>query len=205
MACPWACCAGRANLMRRYRRGARGICLARGTFNAHPYVMGAMLRFLRHIETHEVHELNASQDDLWMARRRSRHQRAPAARPASPIPVAGLAVVWTFLYEAAIALPLDAAVLPARPKGLSLSWVGTGRSIFSLDYTDREFDDVAERIVAAAAAMERAGWWATPPTEANAALRRRVLRELLQARWRAWVRDPPARRAAGRAAPGSRA
>ena len=33
------------------------------------------------------------------------------------------------------------------------------------------------------AAMERDGWWATPPTETNRTLRRRVLRELLYARW----------------------
>ena len=42
-----------------------------------------------------------------------------------------------------------------RAEGLALSWVGTGRLIFSLNYTDAEFDAVADRFVAAAKAMQR--------------------------------------------------
>ena len=38
-----------------------------------------------------------------------------------------------------------------RAEGLALSWVGTGRLIFSLNYTDADFDAVADRFVAAAA------------------------------------------------------
>ena len=34
-----------------------------------------------------------------------------------------------------------------RAAGLSLSWVGTGRFIFSHNYTDDDFAEVAERIV----------------------------------------------------------
>ena len=40
-----------------------------------------------------------------------------------------------------------------RAEGLALSWVGTGRLIFSLNYTDADFEAVAERFVAAAEAM----------------------------------------------------
>ena len=46
-----------------------------------------------------------------------------------------------------------------RAEGLALSWVGTGRLIFSLDYTDADFEAVAERFVAAAQAMREDGWW----------------------------------------------
>ncbi len=46
-----------------------------------------------------------------------------------------------------------------RAEGLALSWVGTGRLIFSLNYTDADFDAVAERFVAAAEKMKRDGWW----------------------------------------------
>ena len=41
-----------------------------------------------------------------------------------------------------------------RAEGLALSWVGTGRFIFSLNYTDAEFAAVADRFVAAARAMQ---------------------------------------------------
>ena len=37
-----------------------------------------------------------------------------------------------------------------RAEGLALSWVGTGRLIFSLNYTDADFTEVADRFVAAA-------------------------------------------------------
>ena len=37
-----------------------------------------------------------------------------------------------------------------RAEGLALSWIGTGRLIFSLNYTDADFDAVAERFVDAA-------------------------------------------------------
>ena len=36
-----------------------------------------------------------------------------------------------------------------RAEGLALSWVGTGRLIFSLNYTDADFAAVADRFVAA--------------------------------------------------------
>ena len=39
-----------------------------------------------------------------------------------------------------------------RAEGLALSWVGTGRLIFSLNYTDADFAAVADRFVAAAKA-----------------------------------------------------
>ena len=42
---------------------------------------------------------------------------------------------------------------------------------------------VAERVVAAAEAMRRDGWWWQNPALTNKAIRRRVLRELLQAWW----------------------
>jgi glutamate-1-semialdehyde 2,1-aminomutase len=74
-----------------------------------------------------------------------------------------------------------------RAEGLSLSWVGSGRVIFSLDYTEAEYQLVADRIVAAATRLRADGWWWTPEgTEPRRLLRWRLARELLQAWWRAW-------------------
>ena len=79
-----------------------------------------------------------------------------------------------------------------RAEGLALSWIGTGRLIFSLDYTDADFDAVADRFVAAARAMERDGWWWCDPAATNKSIRRRILKEMIAQRlseWRGRVAD----------------
>jgi glutamate-1-semialdehyde 2,1-aminomutase len=70
-----------------------------------------------------------------------------------------------------------------RAEGLALSWIGTGRLIFSLDYTEDDFEAVAERFVAAARAMERDGWWWSAPSLTDRAIRRQILREMIRQRF----------------------
>jgi glutamate-1-semialdehyde 2,1-aminomutase len=73
-----------------------------------------------------------------------------------------------------------------RAHGLALSWIGSGRLIFSHDYCDADFAEVADRFVAAAEAMRADGWWSTPAGVTSRSIRRQVLRELVAARlgWR---------------------
>jgi glutamate-1-semialdehyde 2,1-aminomutase len=96
--------------------------------------------------------------------------------------VANLSSIWTFNYLTASRYNWMFQYY-LRAQGLSLSWVGTARLIFSLNYGDADFTAVADRVVAAAEAMRRDGWWWQNPTLTNKAIRRRVLRELLQAWW----------------------
>ncbi len=70
-----------------------------------------------------------------------------------------------------------------RAEGLALRWVGTGRLIFSLDYSEADFAAMAERFVAASHAMQADGWWEPAPAT-NKAIRRRIAGEMLVARWR---------------------
>jgi glutamate-1-semialdehyde 2,1-aminomutase len=74
-----------------------------------------------------------------------------------------------------------------RAEGLALSWIGTGRIVFSLTYTDADFGAVADRFVAAAKAMHQDGWWWCSPTATNKSIRRSLLREMLAHRL-AWTR-----------------
>ena len=79
---------------------------------------------------------------------------------------------------------------------MALSWVGTGRLIFSLNYSDADFMAVADRFVAAARAMERDGWWWVDPSMTNKSIRRQILREMLAIYWTRWTGQAHRARAA---------
>ena len=92
--------------------------------------------------------------------------------------VANLSSIWTVCYTRPSRYNWMFQYY-LRAEGLALSWVGTGRLIFSLNYTDADFEAVADRFVAAAEAMRRDGWWwpirPRPTSRSSGA----ILREML--------------------------
>ena len=172
---------GRADLMRRFREDRPAdVCFARGTFNSHPYVMGAMHEFLQRLESEPIRAIYRNLDAVWDRRARELNERLSAAQV--PVQVSHLSSIWTLNYSQPSRYNWMFQYY-LRAAGLALSWVGTGRLIFSLNYTDADFGAVVDRILSAATAMQRDGWWWTDATLTNRAIKRRVLRELLQARW----------------------
>ena len=168
---------GRGDLMKRFRDDRPAdICLARGTFNSHPYVMATMNEFLRHLQTPQGQALYRDLDRVWNERARRLNDRLRAE--ALPVAVANLSSVWTVCYTQPSRYNWMLQYY-LRAEGLALSWVGTGRLIFSLNYTDAEFDAVADRFVTAARAMQNDGWWWSNPAQTNKSIKRTVLKEMI--------------------------
>jgi len=171
---------GRHEFMTRFREERPAdICFARGTFNAHPYVMGSMYEFLQLLETEPVSSLYRDLDASWNGRAQSLNVRLRAA--GLPVQVANLSSIWTIVYTRPSRYNWMFQYY-LRAAGLALSWVGTGRLIFSLNYTDEDFTEVEGRIVSAAQAMHGDGWWWSAPQLTDKSIKRRVLKEMIQAR-----------------------
>ena len=172
---------GKREWMKRFREDRPAdICFARGTFNSHPYVMGAMDAFLDHLETHEVAKIYSSLDRVWTRRAAEFNLRLRDA--GLPLRIANLSSIWTVLYTEPGRYNWMLQYY-LRAEGLALSWVGTGRLIFSLNYTDEQFAAVIDRFIAGATAMQRDGWWWRNERATNQSIRRRILKELIAHRF----------------------
>ena len=168
---------GRKHLMKRFRDDRPAdICFARGTFNSHPYVMAAMNEFLRYLETPRARELYRELDRIWNERAQRLNQRL--REEALPVEVANMSSIWTvsYLRPSRYNWMLQYYL---RAEGLALSWIGTARLIFSLNYTEADFQAVADRFVAAARAMQQDGWWWHAPAATNTSIKRRILKEMI--------------------------
>ncbi len=166
---------GRADLMKRFREDRPAdICFARGTFNAHPYVMGSMSAFLDAIERPEVARLYDGLDQTWDSRAAQLNAMLDAA--SLPVRVANMSSVWTVIYTQSARYNWMLQFY-LRLNGLALSWVGSGRMIFTLNYSQSDFDEVARRFVQACEAMQVDGWWDGPPVS-NKSIRRAILGEM---------------------------
>ncbi len=170
---------GRRELMKRFRDDRPAdVCFARGTFNSHPYVMGAMNAFLQRLDRPDVQAVYAGLDERWNGRAAALNARLHDL--GLPVQVANLSSIWTILYT----LPSRynwMLQFYLRAEGLALSWVGSGRLIFSAGFPDADFGEVSRRFIAAAVAMKADGWW-DAPAPSNRSIRRGLLLEMLRQR-----------------------
>jgi glutamate-1-semialdehyde 2,1-aminomutase len=138
--------------------------------------MTAMNAFLRRLDTLEVRALYEGLDESWNARAERFNVRMELER--LPIRVANLSTIWTVYYTEPSRYNWMLQFY-LRLHGVALSWIGTGRLIFTLNHTEVDFQAVLEAFVAAARAMRADGWWWTDPALTNRGIRRGVLREML--------------------------
>ena len=171
---------GRKELMRRFRDDAPAdICFARGTFNSHPYVMTAMDEFLSRLASPNFRSVYRGLDETWDGRAKQLNDALERAN--LPVRAANLSSIWMAQYTKPSRYNWMFQYY-LRAEGLALSWVGSGRLIFSLNYTDADFAEVEKRFVAAAEKMQRDGWWWHDASLTNKGIRRQILKEMLASR-----------------------
>jgi glutamate-1-semialdehyde 2,1-aminomutase len=138
--------------------------------------MGAMNAFLRRIETEPALALYESLDQTWARRAQTLNERLSTAQ--LPVRVEAMSTVWTVLYTCPGRYNWMLQFY-LRREGIALSWVGTGRMIFSLNFSDDDFESFVTRFVRAAQKMHGDAWWWTPNGQTNRTIQRQLLRELI--------------------------
>lgn len=170
---------GKSEFMRRFRDDRPAdICFARGTFNSHPYVMTAMDEFLSRLDSPNFRTIYDGLDETWNGR--ASQLNAMLNERDLPVRVSNMQSIWLVEYTVPSRYNWMLQYY-LRAEGLALSWVGTGRFIFSLNYTDADFAEVTRRFVTAADKMKQDGWWWNDGTLTNKAIKRQILKEMLGA------------------------
>ncbi len=150
---------GPGTLMRRFDpdRPMR-IAYVVGTFSAHPLVMGAMREFLDWAISAPARDAYAAANAACTAWVQAANQRFADAD--LPVRLMNLGTVWTILFKEQSRFNWLLQYY-LRAEGVTLSWVGTGRCLSSMDMTAADHDDLTGKLVRAAGAMRRDGFWLT--------------------------------------------
>ncbi|MCC8941818.1 aminotransferase class III-fold pyridoxal phosphate-dependent enzyme [Bradyrhizobium sp. Arg68] len=173
---------GRKDLMRRFRDDRPAdVCFARGTFNSHPYVMTSMDEFLSRLASPNFRSIYNGLEETWNGRAKTLNDRLAAQ--GLPVRVGNISSIWTVYYTEPSRYNWMLQYY-LRAEGLALSWVGTGRLIFSLNYNDADFTEIADRFVAAAEKMKRDSWWWHKDGLTNKNIKRQILREMAAAKFK---------------------
>jgi len=168
--------------MKRFKEAEpANISFARGTFNSHPHVMACMSVFLQRIRQPEIQDIYARADALWNSRVASLNQDLASA--GLPVRLANMHSILTILYTVPCRYNWMLQFY-LRAEGLELSWIGSGRMIMSLNYSDEDFAEVASRFQRAVQQMQSDGWWWTAPHLSNKWIKRQMLKDMLAARFR---------------------
>jgi len=138
-----------------------------GTFAGHPFVMGSMNAFLKWLakpETVKSYDTMHTNIDSFIQTANKTFKSKNY-----PIELTNWFSVWSILYTE-----------PGRyhwmfqyylkDAGVNLSWVGTGRLLFSLNWQKADFDRLLERMLVACEEMKKGGWWDPPVANIKAKL-----------------------------------
>ena len=128
-----------------------------GTFSAAPLTVCAMAEFLDWLDTYakpqDIYKIMEKKVDAFTL-----DLNETLVQHDLPIRVDNLTTVWTVLFKQPGRYHWIFQYY-LRAEGLVLSWVGTGRCLFSLDFKDSHFTKVKTAVLNAAINMKQDGWW----------------------------------------------
>ena len=143
---------GKKALMRRFdpERPMR-VAYVIGTFSAHPAVMGAMNEFLRWVMQPATAMLYDDANHQCAAWVQSTNQHLVDL--SLPLRVMQLGTVWTVLFKEPSRYNWLLQYY-LRAEGVTLSWVGTGRCLSSMDFSPEDYRALQVKLINAAATDE---------------------------------------------------
>jgi glutamate-1-semialdehyde 2,1-aminomutase len=148
---------GKNDLMRRFdTEHPMRIAYVIGTFSAHPLVMAAMNEFLKWLvqpATAELYLEAKCRCEQWV-----RSTNESLSKLSLPVRVMNFATIWTVLFKEPGRYNWLLQYY-LRAEGVTLSWVGTGRCMSSIDYTAEDYGELQAKLVKAAQSMKHDGWW----------------------------------------------
>ena len=150
---------GSRKLMRRFDPNhPMRIAYVVGTFSAYPQAMGTMYEFLQWVTSAEARAEYEQANERCQSWIETTNERMGDEN--LPLKLTNLGTIWTieFTEPSRFSWLLQYYL---RAQYINLSWVGTGRCLVSLDYTDEEFQLLTQRIVHAAKQMYADKWWLT--------------------------------------------
>ena len=170
---------GKKALMRRFDAAhPMRIAYVIGTFSAHPVVMGSMHEFLRWVVQPTAAPLyeEANQRCMQWVDATNHH----LVTLALPLRVVHLATVWTVLFKEPSRYNWLLQYY-LRAEGVTLSWVGTGRCLSSLDFTAEDYRELQIKLLNAAQKMKDDGWWLSAEEHPgrDKRMRMRLIREMV--------------------------
>jgi len=130
-----------------------------GTFAGHPLVMACMNAFLKWLETPET--LNSYEEMHSNIEYFISTANAKFKEKGYPVKLTNWFSVWSILYsqEGRYHWMFQYYLKDA---GVNLSWVGTGRLLFSLEWKRADYDRLLEKMLVACEQMTLGGWWEPP-------------------------------------------
>jgi glutamate-1-semialdehyde 2,1-aminomutase len=170
---------GRQKLMRRFDPAhPMRVAYVIGTFSAHPLVMGTMNEFLNWVVQPDAGELYKQAENRCAEWVRSTNQKLAAQ--ALPLQVVHLSTVWTIIFKEPSRYNWLLQYY-MRAEGLTLSWVGTGRCLSSMDFSPDDYEDLQNKLLKAARSMKADAWWLTEEQQPGREklMRSRLIREIV--------------------------